>query len=159
MSINHTLQPLAASAALPASGRVRMLAMAGMSATLAFAALGFAGTAQARDHVGVSVGISVPGVQVGVGNVYPAYPTYPVYSQPRPVYVQPRPVYVQPRPVYIQPRPVYYAPQPVYYAPQPVYYGPQPVYVQRPHRHGHRGGYYAQPPGHRRGYNNIYHGR
>ena len=148
--MKHDIQTLSASTSTFSTGRARMLVMAGMTATLAVAALGFSHTAEARDNVGVSVGISVPGVQIGVGNVYPAYP---VYQQAPPVYVQPRPVYVQPRPVYVQPAPVYYGPQ-------PVYYGPQPVYVQRPHRHGHRGGgYYAQPPGHRKGYNNIYYGR
>lgn len=108
-----------------------------IAATLAVAAVGFAGSAQARDNVSFSVGIGVPGVQVGVTNAYPVYPQ-PVYQQPiyqQPVYQQP--VYVQPAPVYVQPRPVYYAPQPVYIAPQQVYY-------TRPgHRHGHRGGYYA----------------
>ena len=110
----------------------RSVALAGAAATLALAAMGFAGAAQARDNVSFSVGIGVPGVQVGVTNAYP------VYQQP--VYVQPAPVYYQPAPVYYRPRPVYVQPAPVYYAPQPVYYG-------RPHGHGHRhhGGYYAQP--------------
>jgi hypothetical protein len=96
-----------------------------MAATLVVAAFGFAGAAQARDNVSFSVGIGVPGVQVGVTNAYP------VYQQP---------VYVQPAPVYVQPRPVYYGPPPVYVAPQPVYYAPPP-------RHRHRpGGYYVQAP-------------
>ncbi|MES2911495.1 MAG: hypothetical protein V4718_08920 [Pseudomonadota bacterium] len=104
-----------------------------VAATLAVAAFGFAGAAQARDNVSFSVGIGVPGVQVGVTNAYP------VYQQP--VYVQPAPVYVQPRPVYV-PRPVYYGPQPVYYAPQPVYVRPG-----RHHGHGHKhGGHYVQAP-------------
>jgi hypothetical protein len=109
----------------------RSLALAGAAATLAVAALGFAGAAQARDNVSFSVGIAAPGVAVGVTNAYP------VYQQP--VYVQPAPVYYQPAPVYYQPRPVYVRPAPVYVVPQPVYYGP---------RHGHRrhGGYYVQAP-------------
>lgn len=45
--------------------------IAGVAATLAVAALGFAGAAQARDNVSFSVGIGVPGVQVGVTNAYP----------------------------------------------------------------------------------------
>lgn len=90
------------------------------SAALIATALGFAGTAQARDSLSVSIGIGVPGVLVGANYAYP------VYSVPQPVYVQPRPVYVQPAPVYYQPVPVYYA------APEPIYYGP-------PHgwKHGH----------------------
>jgi len=117
----------------------RSVALAGAAATLALAAMGFAGAAQARDNVSFSVGIGVPGVQVGVTNAYP------VYQQP--VYVQPAPVYYQPAPVYYQPRPVYVQPAPVYYAPQPVYYG-------RPHGHRHHGGYYAQP-----GYAPVYYRR
>lgn len=101
-----------------------------IAATLAVAAFGFAGAAQARDNVSFSVGIGVPGVQVGVTNAYP------VYQQP--VYVQPAPVYVQPRPVYV--------PRPVYYGPQPVYYAPQPVYVRPGRHHGHRHGGYVQGP-------------
>ena len=96
----------------------RSVFLAGAAATLAIAAMAFAGGAQARDNLTFSVGIASPGVQVGVTNAYPVY-QQPVYVQPAPVYVQPRPVYVQPAPIYV-PRPVYYAP-PVYVAPQPVY--------------------------------------
>jgi hypothetical protein len=108
----------------------RSLALAGAAATLAVAALGFAGAAQARDNVSFSVGIAAPGVAVGVTNAYPVY-QQPVYVQPAPVYYQPAPVYY-PRPVYVRPAPVYY--------PQPVYYGPR-------HGHRHHGGYYVQAPG------------
>lgn len=105
------------------------LFIAGSAALLALAAMGFAGSAHARDNVIFSVGIAVPGapgVQVGVTNAYP------VYTQQRPVYVQPQPVYVQPAPVVYQQAPVYYSAPPVYVQPQPVYYG-------RPHGwHGHR---------------------
>ncbi|MES1978898.1 MAG: hypothetical protein V4454_08490 [Pseudomonadota bacterium] len=113
-----------------------------MAATLAVAAFGFAGAAQARDNVAFSVGIGVPGVQVGVTNAYPVY-QQPVYQQP---------VYVQPAPVYVQPRPVYYGPQPVYYAP--------PVYVRPGRHHGHRGYYgpgYA--PAYAPGYAPVYYRR
>ena len=101
---------------------------------MALAAMGFAGAAQARDNVSFSVGIGVPGVQVGVSNAYP------VYGYPQQVLVQAPPVYMQPSPVYMAPVPVYYG-QPVYVAPQPVYYG-------RPHGHHkrHGGGYYGQAP-------------
>ncbi|MEO6016744.1 MAG: hypothetical protein ABIP46_05770 [Polaromonas sp.] len=121
----------------------RTVAMAGVAATLALAAMGFAGAAQARDNVSFSVGIGVPGVAVGVTNAYP------VYQQP---------VYVQPAPVYYQPAPVYYRPAPVYYQPAPVYVAPQPVYYGRPHGwHGrHGGGYYVAP---QRGYAPVYYGR
>lgn len=124
--------------------------MAGAAAALAVAAMGFAGGAHARSDVQFSVGVVLPGAQIGVTNAYPVY-SQPVYAQP--VYVQPRPVYVQPAPVYYQPAPVYYQPRPVYVQPAPVYYG-------RPHgwnkRHGHhdrdddrrggyrQGGYYVQ---------------
>ncbi|MEO7886259.1 MAG: hypothetical protein ABI893_05620 [Polaromonas sp.] len=113
----------------------RSVALAGAAATLALAAMGFAGAAQARDNVSFSVGIGVPGVQVGVTNAYPVY-QQPVYAQPAPVYYQPAPVYYQPRPVYVRPAPVYVVPQPVYYG--------------RPHGHRHHGGYYVQAP--RQGY-------
>lgn len=121
----------------------RSVAMAGVAATLALAAMGFAGAAQARDNVSFSVGIGVPGVAVGVTNAYP------VYQQP---------VYVQPAPVYYQPAPVYYRPAPVYYQPAPVYVAPQPVYYGRPHGwHGHHGGgYYVEGP---RGYAPAYYRR
>ena len=126
----------------------RSVVLAGATATLALAALSFAGAAQARDDVSFSVGIGVPGVSVGVTNAYPVY-------APQPVYVQPAPVYYQPAPVYYQPRPVFVQPQPVYVAPQPVFYG-------RPHGwHGHRdGGYYVQGPrGYGPGYAPVYYQR
>lgn len=128
----------------------RSAMLAGTAATLAVAALGFAGTAQARDNLTYSVGIGVPAVQVGVSNAYP------VYTQQQPVYVQPAPVYVQPAPVYVQPRPVYYNA----YG-QPVYVAPQPVYYEHRH-HGHwRGGYYQRPhgPGYGPGYAPVYYQR
>ena len=107
------------------------------AALLVVGAMGFAGTAHARDNVSFSTGIGVPGVVVGVNNAYPLYSQL-VYSQP--VYVQPRPVYLQQRRVYVQPAPVYVQPAPVYYQ------GP-PVYYRRPHGHGHHGGgYYVQTP-------------
>ena len=106
----------------------RSAVLAGAAATLAIAAMGFAGAAQARDNVYWSVGVGGPGVGVNVGNGFPVY-------APQPVYVQPAPVYVQPRPVFVQPAPVYYAPQPVYY--------------ERPRHRHHREGYYQQAP---RGY-------
>jgi hypothetical protein len=72
------------------------------AAAVTLAALGAASTAQARDNITWSIGISSPGV---------------VYTQPAPVYVAPAPVYVPPR--------VYYAPPPpprVIYMPPPAYY-------------------------------------
>lgn len=102
------------------------------AAALAVAALGATGAAQAGD-VFWSLGLSSPGVAVGVANAPP------VYVAPQPVYVQPQPVYVQPRPVYVQPAPVYYqSAPPVYYRPAPVY---QAGYVvpgtyHWPKRHG-----------------------
>lgn len=83
------------------------------AAGVALAALGMAGAAQA-DNVYWSVGVSSPGVNVGVANGPPVYQQVyePVYVQPRPVYVAPRPVYrrAPPQVVYVQPEPVYMAP-------------------------------------------------
>lgn len=86
-------------------------------------ALAAAGAAGARD-LNWSVGISSPGVAVGVSNA-PAV----VYA---PGYV------VRPRPIYYSAPPVYYAAPPVYYAAPPVYYAPPPVYYVAP-RYGRPG--------------------
>jgi len=102
----------------------RSAVLTGAAGVLAFAAMGFAGVAQARDNVFWSVGVGSPGVAVNVGNAFP------VYTQPAPVYVQPAPVYYQPAPVYVQPAPVYVQPRPYYYG------APQVVYVQPGYRHG-----------------------
>lgn len=113
----------------------RSVVVASAMATLAVAAIGFAGVAQARDNVYWSVGVGTPGAVVNVGNVGS------VYQQLQPIYVQPQPVYVQPVPVYYQPQPVYVQPQVVYRAPQPVYYG---------HLHGrnkHHGNFYRRGDG------------
>ena len=103
--------------------------------TLVIGALGFAGSAQARDNVYWSLGVGGPGVAVGVGNVPPV-----VYAPP-PVYVAPQPVYVRPRPVYMAPPPAYYAP-PVVYRPAPQYYYGPPGHHKprkwRKHRHHDR---------------------
>ena len=92
------------------------------AAGVALAALGGVSTAQARD-VNWAVGVSAPGVSVGVGN------GYSVYSSPAPVYYAPAPVYYAPAP----PPPVYYAP------PRPVYYAP-PVVIAPPAYGYYRGG-------------------
>ena len=128
---------------LKASRSMRSLVGAGAGATLAVAALGFAGAAQARDNVFWSVGVGSPGVELNVGNAPQ------VYLQPQPIYVQPQPIYVQPAPVYYQ-RPVYVQPQQVYVQPAPVYYG-------RPGWRGRRDGYvqgagYGYGPGYYGGY-------
>lgn len=124
----------------------RSAILAGTAATLAVVAMGFAGVAQARDHVSWSVGVGVPGAVVNVGNVGSVYP--------QPIYVQPQPVYVQPQPVYVQPAPHYYQPRPVFVRPAPVYLAPQPIYYER--RHGqhrrHQGANYVQ--GYGQGYGN-----
>ena len=92
-------------------------------------------SAFARVHVGV--GISVPGIAIGVGNCWRCGYPPPVYYQP--AYYQP--VYAGPA---YYPAPVYYQPQPVYYG-----YGYAPYYPR--HRyyrgydrgyHHYRGGYY-----------------
>jgi hypothetical protein len=97
------------------------------AASLAFAALGATGVAQAQD-VFWSVGLSSPGVHVGVGSA-PPVAMRPAYQ---PVYVQQNPVYMVPQPVtYMRPAPVYMPP------PQYVQAGWQrPDYGHRWH-HGH----------------------
>ena len=85
-----------------------------------------AGAAQARSDVHWSVGVGVPGVVIGAGNVAPVY-----YTPPAPVYYAPPPVVYAP-PVYRAPRPVYYAP-PVMVAPPVGYYRGH----GRGHGHGH----------------------
>jgi hypothetical protein len=131
----------------------RSAMIAGATAALAIAAMGFASSAEARGDVSFSVGVGLPGVAVGVTNAYPVYGGYP-----QPIYVEPAPVYVQPRPVYVQPAPVYYEPPPVYYRPRPVYVQPAPVYYDRPHGWQGRHGYYrdrdgdGRPDGYRGGY-------
>ena len=121
----------------------RSAIIAGASAALAIAAMGFATSADARGDVSFSVGVGLPGVAVGVSNAYPVYGGYP-----QPVYVQPEPVYVRPRPVYVQPAPIYYEQPPVYYQPRPVYVQPAPIYYGRPHGwQGRHGGYYRDRNG------------
>ena len=125
----------------------RSAVVASAMATLAVAAMGFAGAAEARDNVFWSVGVGTPGAVVNVGNVGSVY--------------QPQPVYVQPQPVYVQPAPVYYPQRPVYVAPQPVYVQPQPVYYERPRGHRRHDGYYVQGPrnGYGPGYAPVYYDR
>lgn len=136
----------------------RSIVVASAMATLAMAAIGFAGSAQARENIYWSVGVGTPGAVVNVGNVGSVYQQQPVYVQPQPVYVQPAPVYYQQRPVFVRP--------------QPVYVQPQPVYYERPRghhrRHGgyqaqgpHNGGYYGQRQrnGYGPGYAPVYHQR
>ena len=132
--------------------------LAGAMATVAVAAMGFAGNVQARDNISWSIGVGTPGAVVNVGNgggyyPQPAYvqqqPVYiqqPNYYQQQPTYIQQQPVYVQPRPVYVQPAPIYYQPRPVFVRPDPVYVAPQPIYYSRPHqgRHWRNGGEYMQ---------------
>jgi len=95
-------------------------------------------SAFARSHVSVGVGISVPGVSIGVGNCWRCG----YWGPPAPVYYAPA-----------YPPPVYYsAPAAVYYTPPPVYYGygyyaPRYHHYYRgyDHRRGgypHRGGYH-----------------
>lgn len=105
------------------------------AAAVAVAALVAAGAAQAGRSADVfwSVGVSSPGVQLGVSNAQPMLIQQPAYIESYPVYVQPRPVYFAPSPV-------------VYVRPAPIFYGP-PQYVgwERPghgwgwRRHGHHG--------------------
>ncbi len=100
---------------------------------LALAALGMTAAAQAGD-VYWSIGLSSPGVQVGVANAPPVIVHQPVYSRPYPVYRETYPVYWQPPVVYVAPRPV------IYVQPAP-FYMPPPRYVRAEWKHhGHRNG-------------------
>jgi len=125
------------------------------AATLGLAGLGATASAHAGD-VYWQVGVSQPGVHVGVSNAPP------VVYQPAPVVVYP-----QPHVVYAPPPPpqVVYRPAPVYYPQPQVVYVPQPYYTQagwvypgyrhgweRHHgprggwdRHDDRGGYQGNP--------------
>ena len=97
-----------------------------VGASLALATLSMTGAAQAQ-NVSWSIGLSSPGVHVGVYNAPPPM----VYLQPEPIYLQPEPIYVQPQSYYVQPR--------RYYAPQPVVYVNSPAYLRADWRYpGHR---------------------
>lgn len=102
-----------------------------VAAGVALATLGMTGAAQAQ-NVFWSLGLSSPGVQLGVSSAPPVMVVQPSYQ---PVY---QPVYetvYESRPVYVAPRPVVYArPAPVYVAP--------PLYLQADWRY----------PGYRRGW-------
>ena len=113
-------------------------ALAG-AASVAVLTLG-ASTAAIAGDVYWSVGLSSPGVQLGV------FSPHPVYVQPQPYYVQQQPVYSQPQVIYTQPRPVYVQPQPVYVQPRPVYVQPQPVVVYNGWRHPGHGWHHGARP-------------
>ncbi len=93
----------------------KFLTLAAAGFGLAAASILFAGTAEARSHFSVSIGLGVPVI------------ADPSYYAPPPVYYAPAPVYVAPAPVYYA-APAYYPPRPAYYAPRPVYYAPHPAY-------------------------------
>lgn len=140
---------------------LRPAKLAGVAVTLAVAAMGFAGSVQARDNISWSIGVGIPGTVVNVGNAGGYYPQ-PVYVQQQPVYIQPQPVYVQPRPVFVQPAPVYYQPRPVFVRPAPEYLAPQPIYYGRPNgRHWRKGGDYLHNQGNQYdpGYRQVYYQR
>ena len=106
-----------------------------VGASLALATLSMTGAAQAQ-NVSWSIGLSSPGMQVGVYNVPPPM----VYLQPEPIYLQPEPIYVQPQSYYVQPQSYYVQPR-RYYAPQPTVYVNSSAYLRADWRY----------PGHRRG--------
>ncbi len=122
--------------------QIRRFARAlGVAAAVLAASFVIVPSALARVHVGV--GISVPGVTVGIGNCWRCgYVPAPVYYPP---------VYYA-APAYY-PAPAYYAPSPVYYGYDYGYYQPYyPRYYHRDHDRDHgyrhdRGGYYHR--GHR----------
>lgn len=109
------------------------------SVGVATVALTASGAACAQNNVYWSVGMSAPGMQVGVANV-PPVAVYPQMAYPQVIYP---PMYAVPHPVgyYAPPAPVYYAP-PVW---QPRFaYGYHAGYgyghrMQERFEHGHGG--------------------
>jgi hypothetical protein len=136
-----------------------------IATSVAAVALACSTVASAND-VYWSIGVSSPGIQVGVQNAPPVVYQRPVvvyqqpqvvyqqpqviYQQPQVVYQQPQVVYQQPQVVYVQPRPVFVQPRPIYYTqPAQVYYGaPQPTY-RHPHPGWHHPGGYGGQGGYR----------
>ena len=106
----------------------RFAGRAGLAVALLAASFLIVPSAFARVHVGV--GISVPGVAIGVGNCWRCG----YYPPPPPVYYQP--AYVA-APAYY-PAPVYYTPRPVYYG-----YGYAPYYPRHRYYRGHDRGHRA----------------
>lgn len=104
------------------------------TAAVAALTLGVSGTARAQnygngDNVYWSIGMSAPGMQVGMANA-PPMAMYPQVAYPEVMYP----------PVYAAPRPVGYYGNNGYYAqPVPVYYAP-PVWQPR-FGYGHHVGY------------------
>jgi hypothetical protein len=85
------------------------------AATLAAGLVAFVATPSAQaGNVSWSVGVGLPGVQLGVpvGLINPqrVYTPQVVYTQPAQIYGRPAPVYLQPQPVYVQPQAAYYPP-------------------------------------------------
>lgn len=122
------------------SAWARGLSLAAL-ATGAWAVSTVATQAHARDNnLSWSIGVSSPGVAVGVSNYPPVYGSpYPVYEERYPVYEERRPYYQ--RPIVVQPRPVVVYPQPVYVQPRPYYragWGYGPRWDDRRYGHGHR---------------------
>lgn len=106
-----------------------------------------ASTAALAGDVYWSVGLSSPGVQLGVFSPQPVYvQPQPYYAQPQPYYVQTQPVYSQPQVIYTQPRPVYVQPRPVYVQPRPVYAQPQPVVIYNGRHHPRHGWHHGPRP-------------
>ena len=98
-----------------------------------------------------SVGVSIPGVQVGVSAPQRVYVPVqvPVYVPAQPYYGQPQPIYTQPQVIYSPPQVIYTQPQVIYTQPRPVYVQPQPVVIyngwQHPKRHHHQDRYQVVP--------------
>ena len=111
---------------------------AGLMVAVLAASLWAVPSAFAHSPVSVGVGISVPGISVGVGNCWrcgywaPPPPVYYAPAYPPPAYYYPAPV------VYYTPRPAYYGYG--YYAPRYRYY--HRGYDHRRGWHHSRGGYY-----------------
>ena len=102
---------------------------AGLAAAVLAASFLIVPSAFARVHVGI--GISVPGVAIGVGNCWNC--GY-AYAPPPPVYYAPA--------YYPAPAPVYYAP------PRPVYYGYgyyAPYYPRHYYYRGYDRGHWSHP--------------
>lgn len=123
------------------SALARGLTLAALAAS-AWALSSVATQAHARDNnLSWSIGVTSPGVAVGVSNYPPVYvERYPVYEERYPIYEERRPIYQ--RPIVVERRPVVVYPQPIYVQPRPYYragWGDGPRWDERRWGHGHRG--------------------
>lgn len=128
--------PSQAKPALP-TRRAPSLAFKLMAAAVLLVGAAGVATRAHADNLVWSVGVSSPGVSVGITNGWPG----PVLVQSAPVYMHPAPVYLRPSPVFVRPvavAPIYYQAVPVY---QPGWAPPGRAHGWHKNKgHGHHGG-------------------